>query len=54
MSDTPTFVPVATQAAIKGLDIQAKPVQDTDLMFCNTYHLMLMPGVDVVDAAGRL
>ena len=47
-------MPVATNAAIKGLDIQAPAVAATDLVFMNTYHLMLQPGADVVAAAGGL
>ena len=52
--DTPGFVPVGTHAATKMLD--SKTVEDlgTQLLFCNTYHLMLHPGSDVVREAGGL
>lgn len=52
---TPFFMSVATQAAIKGavsaqdlLDVQA-PV-----MLCNTYHLLLRPGPELIKQAGGL
>lgn len=50
--DTPGFVAVATNAALKAVD--HRPLADLQLMFCNTYHLMLHPGPDVVAAAGGL
>lgn len=50
--ETPNFVPVATHAAIKGIDsILAKDL-DLQLVFCNTYHLIVHPGADVVADAG--
>ena len=52
--ETPNFVPVATNASIKGLD--SKLVEDlgVDLLFCNTYHLMLQPGSKKIENAGGL
>ncbi|MFC1854381.1 tRNA guanosine(34) transglycosylase Tgt [Candidatus Dependentiae bacterium] len=52
--DTPNFVPVGTNASIKTLD--SKTVQDlgVQLIFCNTYHLLVQPGTDVVAQAGGL
>lgn len=51
--DTPSFVAVGTNAALKAVDhrIVEKYVQ---LMFCNTYHLILHPGPDVVKEAGGI
>jgi queuine tRNA-ribosyltransferase len=53
--DTPGFVPVATNAALKAVDLsyidEKVPLQ---LAFCNTYHLMLQPGAETVAAAGGL
>ena len=52
--ETPNFVPVATNGALKAVDsIAAQPI-NIQLMFCNTYHLLLHPGPDVVEAAGGL
>ncbi|MBI2775231.1 tRNA-guanosine(34) transglycosylase [Candidatus Dependentiae bacterium] len=52
--DTPNFVAVGTNATLKALD--SKTVDDIglQLMFCNTYHLMLHPGTDTVAKAGGL
>lgn len=52
--ETPNFVPVATHAAIKGVDSLLAADLDLQLVFCNTYHLMLHPGADVVAQAGGL
>ena len=53
--DTPGYVPVATIAAQKGVDHRLMDsVANQQLMFCNTYHLLLQPGPDVVEAAGGL
>jgi queuine tRNA-ribosyltransferase len=52
--ETPGFVPVATNASLKSLTAQQIDALDIDLMFCNTYHLMLHPGENVVGAAGGL
>ena len=52
--DTPSFVAVGTNATLKALD--SKTVEDIglQLMFCNTYHLLIQPGVEVVRKAGGL
>lgn len=53
--DTPGFVPVATIGALKGVEIrQMDEMADQQLMFCNTYHLLLQPGPEVVSGAGGL
>lgn len=50
--ETPNFVPVATHAAIKAVDSILAQSLDLQLVFCNTYHLMLHPGAEIVEAAG--
>ena len=46
--DTPGFVPVATVAAQKAVDHTVlDAMADQQLMFCNTYHLLLQPGPEV-------
>lgn len=52
--DTPGFVAVGTNGALKALDSQMVDAIGLQLLFCNTYHLMLQPGVEVVRAAGGL
>lgn len=52
--DTPNFVAVGTNGSLKTLhntDVTALGLQ---LMFCNTYHLLLQPGPDIIKAAGGL
>nr|GAT56316.1 predicted protein [Mycena chlorophos] len=48
----PTFMPVATQAAIKGLTAQQVEQLGVTLLLNNTYHLNLRPGVDILNKAG--
>ena len=48
----PTFMPVATQAAIKGLTPQQMEALGVTLILNNTYHLNLRPGLDVLKEAG--
>ena len=59
--DTPGYVVVATNAALKHMDHLATdfdPSAPSDggqqLMFCNSYHLLLQPGPEVVAQAGGL
>lgn len=52
--DTPNFVPVGTNATLKAVDSVIANSLGIQLMFCNTYHLMVHPGTDVVAAAGGL
>ena len=48
----PTFMPVATQAAIKGLTPQQMEALGVTLILNNTYHLNLRPGLRVLKEAG--
>jgi len=52
--ETPGFVAVGTNGTIKALTHQELDKIGLDLMFCNTYHMMLQPGADVVEKAGGL
>ena len=52
--DTPHFVPVGTNATVKTLDSKTVERAGVQLMFCNTYHLLLHPGAETVAAAGGL
>ncbi|PCI78068.1 tRNA-guanosine(34) transglycosylase [Candidatus Aerophobetes bacterium] len=52
--NTPNFVAVGTNGTLKSLDnFQVKSI-GLELMFCNTYHLMLQPGSQVIKQAGGL
>lgn len=48
----PTFMPVATQAAIKGLSAEQVEALGVTMILNNTYHLNLRPGIKVLDEAG--
>lgn len=52
--ETPGFVPVATNAALKYVDIgtTAKDSLGTQLIFANTFHMLIHPGADAIEAAG--
>ena len=52
--ETPNFVPVGTNATAKALDSVLMDNLDVQLMFCNTYHLMLHPGSQLIKDAGGL
>jgi queuine tRNA-ribosyltransferase len=52
--DTPNFVGVGTNATMKTIDTAIVDAADLQLMFCNTYHLMLQPGTQVIKEAGGL
>lgn len=52
--NTPNFVAVGTNGTLKALDNHTVTSLGLELMFCNTYHLLLQPGPDVVQKAGGL
>lgn len=51
---TPNFVFCATKAAAKALTMEQVQQAGTQLVLSNTYHLMLTPGCEIVDAMGGL
>ena len=52
VAPTPLFMPVATQAALKGLRPDELFTLGAKVILCNAYHLRLRPGVRVVENAG--
>lgn len=52
--ETPAFIPVGTAGAVKGITPQRLKETGTDIVLANTYHLLLRPGVDVVEKLGGL
>ena len=52
--DTPNFVAVGTNGTLKALDNVMVEQLEQQLMFCNTYHLLLHPGPEVIKAAGGI
>lgn len=52
--DTPAFMPVGTQAAVKGLLPELVARTGAEIVLANTYHLMLRPGAEAVASLGGL
>ncbi len=52
--ETPHFVGVGTNSAMKALDSKMIDNIDLQLMFANTYHLMLQPGSKTIKQAGGI
>lgn len=52
--DTPNFVAVGTHGTLKSIDNSMVHDIGLQLMFCNTYHLIVQPGTDVIKKAGGL
>jgi len=51
---TPAFMPVATAGTVKALTPAQVEEVGADIILCNTYHLMLRPGPERVEAGGGL
>ena len=52
--DTPAFMPVGTQATVKGMSPDELKSIEAQIILSNTYHLHLRPGEDVINEAGGL
>ena len=50
----PAFMPVATQASVKGIEIDQLRATGAEMVLGNTYHLSLRPGEEIVAALGGL
>jgi len=51
---TPAFMPVGTQATVKGMEPDQLRATGADIVLANTYHLMLRPGPERIAALGGL
>jgi len=51
---TPAFMPVGTQATVKGLKPDDVRAAGADIVLANTYHLMLRPGAERIASLGGL
>lgn len=51
---TPMFMPVGTQASVKGIAREQLFSIGTEIMLSNTYHLSLRPGDETVASLGGL
>tara|TARA_B100001057_G_scaffold500066_1_gene613268 strand:+ start:3847 stop:4962 length:1116 start_codon:yes stop_codon:yes gene_type:complete len=52
--DTPAFMPVGTQGTVKGIFTDDILKTNTQIILGNTYHLLLRPGVEVLNNFGGL
>ncbi len=52
--ETPAFMPVGTAGTVKGMTADAVRATGAQVVLGNTYHLMLRPGADRVEALGGL
>src|SRR6266478_6571898 len=51
---TPAFLPIGTQATVKGLAPETVRATGADIVLANTYHLMLRPGAERIASLGGL
>lgn len=51
---TPVFMPVGTAGTVKGLYLDQVRAAGADIILGNTYHLMLRPGAERMEALGGL
>jgi queuine tRNA-ribosyltransferase len=47
--DTPAFMPVGTQGTVKGIFTEDILKTNTQIILGNTYHLLLRPGIEILD-----
>ena len=52
--ETPAFMPVGTQGAVKGLTHRDLESLGVEILLCNTYHLFLRPGDGLIGRRGGL
>ncbi len=52
--ETPFFMPVGSAGAIKGITPRQLKETGTNVILANAYHLMLRPGIDVIEKIGGL
>ena len=52
--DTPAFMPVGTQGTVKGIFTDDIKKTNTQIILGNTYHLLLRPGIKILDSFNGL
>ena len=52
--ETPVFMPVGTRGSVKGITPRQLEATGAKIILANTYHMLLRPGTDVVEALGDL
>ena len=51
---TPAFMPVATIGTVKAVSTDELKEMGAEILLCNTYHLYLRPGADIVASLGKI
>jgi queuine tRNA-ribosyltransferase len=52
--ETPVFMPVGTRGSVKGLTPEQVAATGAQIILANTYHMLIRPGVDIVESLGDL
>jgi queuine tRNA-ribosyltransferase len=52
--ETPAFMPVGTYGTVKAMTPEEVALTGAEILLGNTFHLMLRPGVEVIEAHGDL
>ena len=52
--ETPVYMPVGTQATVKGVFPRDLETAGSQIILSNTYHLYMRPGDEIVKKAGGL
>ncbi|MBX7145306.1 MAG: tRNA guanosine(34) transglycosylase Tgt [Oligoflexia bacterium] len=52
--ETPNFMPVGTQASVKGVDCERLAEVGAQITLVNTYHLWLRPGAELISRLGGI
>lgn len=52
--ETPLFMPVGTNATVKGLRVEDLKTVGSQILLANTYHLLLRPGAEVFERMGGI
>ncbi len=48
--DTPVFMPVGTLGSVKAMTVDLVEKTGSKIILGNTYHLMLRPGIDIIES----
>ncbi|MHC5083888.1 MAG: tRNA guanosine(34) transglycosylase Tgt [Planctomycetota bacterium] len=51
---TPVFMPVGTRGCVKGITPAQLKSTGAEIVLANTYHMLIRPGVDIVESLGDL
>ncbi|HXE82157.1 MAG TPA: tRNA-guanine transglycosylase, partial [Gemmatimonadales bacterium] len=52
--ETPVFMPVGTQATVRGLSVEDLQAAGSTVLLANAYHLLLRPGPEVFARLGGI